>query len=132
MKLSEVLKSVFTSGESYTVLQLLNKMIKAVEDYESENWQHTLTLKFNGGGGSPGTETILTIRNNSEDDLTKEDLFKFIKGRQIIRFTNAEDAIIDCYGTTASNVILSYYRFGVGGATYYLDSILSQTATKIE
>lgn len=132
MKLSEVLKSVFTSGESYTVLQLLNKMIKAVEDYESENWQHTLTLKFNGGGGSPGTEVNLTIKNNSEDDLSKEDLYKFIKGTQIIRFISAETGIIYCYDTTASTVILSISRIGIGASTYYLDSIISQTATKIE
>lgn len=35
MKLSDKLKSIFTSGDVFTVLQMLNKMIEEIEDYET-------------------------------------------------------------------------------------------------
>ena len=35
MRLSDKLKSIFTSGDDYTVLQLLNKMIEEIKKYES-------------------------------------------------------------------------------------------------
>ena len=35
MRLSDKLKSIFTSGDDYTVLQLLNKMIEEIKNYET-------------------------------------------------------------------------------------------------
>lgn len=37
------LKSIFTSGDSYTVLQLLDKLIKAVEG-DAQIYVHTVTM----------------------------------------------------------------------------------------
>lgn len=50
MKLSQKLKSIFTSGDQFTVLTLLNKLIKEVEEYEAEEGQtlytHCVQLRF--------------------------------------------------------------------------------------
>lgn len=47
--LSEVLQSIYSSGEKYTVIQLLNAFIKAVDEYEAvipENYTvHTVKIE---------------------------------------------------------------------------------------
>lgn len=53
MKLSDKLKSVYTTGDQYTVLTLLKALIKAIEEYETEEhvtslYLHTLTVSIEG------------------------------------------------------------------------------------
>ena len=53
MRLSEKLKEIYTSGDTFTVLQLLDKLIKEVEKYEIDNikiYVHTLTIGLTPGG----------------------------------------------------------------------------------
>lgn len=50
--LSQYLKTIFTSGEQYTVIQLLNKLIQEVEKYEIETisiYRHLVTIKTEHG-----------------------------------------------------------------------------------
>ena len=47
MSLSSKLKSVFTSGDQYTVLTLLQKMIETIDKYENAPlYEHRLNVNF--------------------------------------------------------------------------------------
>lgn len=53
MSLASKLKKIYTEGDQYTVLQLLHALIKAVEQYETEEhvtslYLHTLTVSIEG------------------------------------------------------------------------------------
>lgn len=55
-RLSKVLKDIYTSGNKYTVLQMLDKMIKEVEKYEVDKvieegpvYTHFVTLSCSNG-----------------------------------------------------------------------------------
>lgn len=54
-RLSQELKQVYASGDSMTVLTLLNKLIKTVEEYEDSNethlYRHSIKLNFADSGG---------------------------------------------------------------------------------
>ena len=70
MRLSEKLKQIYTSGDVFTVLQLLQELIKAVKEFEDE-WlnrglfQHK--LKF-------GDKECVVVNTSSEAIESTEDI----------------------------------------------------------
>lgn len=51
--LSARLKDIYTSGDTYTVLSLLKKLIEVIEEYELDGfgehlYQHKITIEVNG------------------------------------------------------------------------------------
>lgn len=65
MNLSKMLKSVYSTGDSMTVLELLKKLIEAVEEYELSGtgthlYKHTLTVISN-----EGNKQTVVVNNSS-------------------------------------------------------------------
>ena len=82
-KLSTKLKNIYTSGETYTVLTLLKKLIEAIEEFEDEElnkglFQHK--LKF-----SDNKECVVV--NTSSEAIT------------------STDEITDIYGSTSESTV---------------------------
>ena len=68
-RLAGKLKQIYSSSSSYTVLQLLDKMIKVVEEYEAEHpmYEHRIAIYE---GVLPVTTFFVTIYNFSETPIT--------------------------------------------------------------
>lgn len=106
MRLSDKLKAIFTSGDTYTVLQLLNKLIKEVENYEVEKtavYKHVINIAFESG-----THRI-TLINTNPDVMSISDIVEYLGefGQVLtIEYTGADIAL--CYfhvGNVAPNYL---------------------------
>jgi hypothetical protein len=94
MRLSDKLKEIYTSGDTFTVLQLLDKLIKEVEKYEVEKtsmYVHTLRVGFSGSGAV----REIHITNTNPERMTIDDILNDLAGGQIIDvYFNATDTIL--------------------------------------
>ena len=109
-RLSEKLMQVYTSGDSMTVLALLNKLIKTVEDYEAEEldkhlYRHNIKLNFTDSNGP--CVAYFDIYTDSSEAFTLDALLT--SGLGDITANGC------CYGTPSSvgyviaHVTLGYY-----------------------
>lgn len=64
--LGRKLKAIYTSGDSYTVLQLLNKLIEAVEDYDGVHDKVNYTPIFVNGFEDDGRAYVNIYREDNE------------------------------------------------------------------
>lgn len=88
--LSKILKDIYTEGDRYTVLQLLNKIIEAVEEYEEEGitiaapplYRHRYTIKKSG---YDSIEEYYDVYDDSPDNptMTPADVLKYFEGRYV-------------------------------------------------
>jgi hypothetical protein len=103
MRLSDKLKEIYTSGDTFTVLQLLDKMIKEVEKYEVENtavYQHVINIAFESG-----THRI-TLINTNPDVMSISDIVDYLgEYGQILT--------VDFDGV---NPVLCYFHLGNGAS----------------
>lgn len=73
MSLSAKLKSVFTSSDTFTVLQLIDKLISTVKDYEVESvplYRHTLQVR-----SANGSRAICSFTSFSDDPIDTSEKF---------------------------------------------------------
>ena len=132
MKLSDKLKSIFTSGDSYTVLQLLNKLIKEVEDYEVEQtgvFVHTITIDFSGH-----PLTINVINTNPENNMSISDVIDTLAGGQVIKLalTSGVETLYCVEKGSFNTLICNVVNLVSGVGTSYLAlSITSQSVKEI-
>lgn len=84
---SEVLESIFTSENKYTVLQLLKALISAVEEMAG----HTVTtIDLEQSGVITGQPTDVLIRFTFDDDTTDQFTFTIPAGARGYSITSAE------------------------------------------
>lgn len=109
-RLSEKLMQVYTSGDSMTVLALLNKLIKTVEDYEIEEsdkhlYRHNIKLNFSDSGGP--YVTYFDIYTDSSEAFTLDALLTSALGDITANgcYYSAQSAT----GYTIAHVTLGYY-----------------------
>ena len=131
MRLSEKLKEIYTSGDTFTVLQLLDKLIKEVEKYEIDNikiYVHTLTVGFR----ETGSVRQINITNTNPNRMTIDDVLSDLAGGQIIDVNfNGSDTILSYYeGST--NLICTDVNLTTHARTRLtVGSILGQNVKEI-
>lgn len=78
MSLASRLKKIYTEGDQYTVLQLLNKLIKEIEDYEEEQgnklYEHRLEID-----DTTSAEIYLTVVNDKSEAMTESDVLAYFR-----------------------------------------------------
>lgn len=100
MKLSEKLKTIYTQGDTFTVLQLLNEMIKTVESYEQETqsdlYMHNIRFVLTGDG----LDSTICIYTNSSDELNTMDKIRHVLGNEDFRLVTTGsldgDPVFEC------------------------------------
>ena len=130
MRLSDKLKEIYTSGDTFTVLQLLDKLIKEVENYEVEKtsmYVHTFTVDL----GGPVREFNFT--NTNSDNMSISDITNDLAGGQIIDvYFNGTDSVLSYYEGSSNTLYCRDVNLTTGARTSYtVSSILSQSVKAI-
>ena len=92
MSLASRLKKIYTEGDQYTVLQLLNKLIKEIENYEEEQgnklYEHCLQVD-----DTTSAEIYLKVINNKSEAMTASDVLAYFNtnGNNPIACTGFDD-----------------------------------------
>ena len=99
-KLSKVLKDIYTSDNKVTVLQLLDKLIKAVETYEMHLplYRHSITC-VSTEGSIPFA--VATTIYSGQPTFTEAELREAVKDATGWSATGADTTLFySCYGVT--------------------------------
>ena len=108
MKLSEKLKSIYTTGDQYTVLTLLKALIEEIEAYEYQAeklYEHCVRMT-----NTVSSEVLVTIINNSNEKITAQEVLAHFtsEGGVAIMCTGIDDNDRPIYGayTDGDNLTL--------------------------
>ena len=138
-RLSEKLMQVYTSGDSMTVLALLNKLIKTVEDYEAEEsdkhlYRHSIRLSFTDSVGP--CVTYFDIYTDSSEAFTLDALLTSSLGD--ITANGIYNGTSSSVGYTVASVTFGYspttnsYINFVANAPVILSSVIPSTAIVVD
>lgn len=133
MKLSEKLKSLYSSENTYTVLQLLQKMIEAVEDYELlyNLYVHTITVQGQSQGSLSTTVVKVITTSPSKFALGSEGggTERYQSAGKIISIVGADETI----WTTSydRDSLYHYYAITNNGIVEKTITIISEEVTAL-
>lgn len=131
MKLSEKLKEIYTSGDTFTVLQLLDKLIKEVDKYEIEKtsmFVHKLRVGFR----ETGSVREIHITNTNPERMTINDILNDLAGGQIVKvYYNATDTVLSYYEGSTNLICTDVNLTTHARTTYTVNAILAQEVKAI-
>ena len=131
MKLSEKLKSIYSSENTYTVLQLLQKMIEVVEEDEALHglYEHMLTVQ---GRDAPSTTIVkvITTSPNTFHYYNESGPARYKSDGKIVSIVGADGTI---WGTYYDRDSLWHYNSITddGIVERLIESIVSEEVTEI-
>lgn len=132
MRLSDKLKEIYTSGDTFTVLQLLDKLIKEVEKYETGVtglYRHKFSIDFNG----PHYDVML-INTYPGNDMTIADILEYLEsGDQLYNVEfNGTNYVLDVFRKVNDDLKCTAVNLNTGNGTNYTAvSIDSQSVEDI-
>ena len=130
MKLSEKLKSIYSSENTYTVLQLLQKMIEVVEESEAVHglYEHKITVQ---GQGAPSTTVVkvITTSPNKFAMYNESGPGRYKSDGKIVSIVGGDGTIWGTYYDRDS--LWHYYSIGDSSLTERTITIVSEEVTEI-